>query len=227
MLPFVESNYHFKNDFATYKALRQGLYYVDTDKTIGKMAKRLADNTPPVISGVAGYATLEFIRNKMADSEDKIVAMSDEIETSVGAAMECRNELNEAALNTSWRLNYDLAFSAIFAMISAFGFVTKRKLLGLVGLIATSVMMFSFIDELDIRSGELNLQFDRLRDICQSIASSSNDLSLLCQNHNFVYDIMRRRYGRAFTHAEVEDDGEFEEPYDPDATPPTSDAQFV
>lgn len=220
MTPYVLSGYRSKDNLAAYQALRHGLYHVNAEQTIDRMAASLAAETPPIYSRVAGHATLGDIRKMMIDSQSRVAHLAEEVENYVAEANGSSYALATAANETLWRTRYDLVVSAVFAGLSVLGFATKRKAAGLIGLLASGAMLFSFLDELDIRVGELNSQYEYLREVCRTAAINTLDFSLLYSNHNFVHGIMKRRFGRAFTHGEVETEAGLSEVYDPEAATP-------
>ena len=217
MTPYIQSGYRVKDDLVAFQALRHGLYHVDAERTIDRMAATLSPDTPPIYSRVAGHATLGEIRKMMIDSQSKLADLAEDLEDYVAEAKGCSNALSTAANETVWRLRYDLMSSAVFATLGVLGFATKRKMAGLIGLLAAGTTLFSFLDELDIRVGELDSQFDYLREVCHTAAAKTLDFSLLYSNHNFLHGIMKRRFGRAFTHGEVEYEDGLSEAYDPEA----------
>ena len=218
MAPFAKPKTRLFDRLLTLRSLHLGHYYVDTNHAIDNMAKRGSGELDAACEYILPNETLADARHVAKNSEEYIHESINYINAQSESLVNETVNLADIAFQTKWRLRYDAVFAGAFAIVGLIAASRKKKPFAVVSLCASLVSAYSFIDELDIRSDELNFEFDKLRDHCQSVARSLLELATDRANHNFFVDAMKERFGDAFTHG-TDDPDELNEPYDPGYTP--------
>ena len=220
MAPFAKPKTRLLDRLLTLRSLHLGHYYVDTNRAIDDMAKRGSGDFDATCEYILPNETLADARHVAKNSEEYIQSSINYINAESTLIMNETINLADIAFQTKWRLSYDAIFAGIFAVVGLVAATRKKKSFAVISFCASLVSACSFIDELDIRSDELNFEFDKLTDHCQSVARSLLELATDRANHNFFVDAMKKRFGDAFTHG-TDDPDELNEPYDPGYAPPT------
>ena len=88
MAPFVSTRSRLRDSILTFRALFNDTYAVDTDQAIDHMAKRIVErgDFDQVWSIFCPDATKESLRQYMAESQDRILGIKNEIELSASEA---------------------------------------------------------------------------------------------------------------------------------------------
>lgn len=215
MPPFVKTNLRLRDNLATFKALHRGLYHVDADDAINRMTETMEQKTTHTVTVVAHYSPLASIREMAAALNAEIDTLVNIYDDTVADAHTSRDNLSDFANKARHSLYRDLIFATAYATASVVSFTAKRRLLGLASLVAAGTHLYSFLDELDVRAPELNQRFEQLREICAYAAGDFVDFELLQSNYDFFCEVMKRRFGSAFTSDEIENVDDLAEPYVP------------
>ena len=214
MAPFVKSSFRLKDNFLTLRSLRDGLYEVNVDRVIDDMSKRVSESGifTPLAAGIRPDATMGQLREYLMSNQARIGALANDIEMMAENAEGCGDTMRDMAACTKWRLGYDVALAAIFSAFGVAGIVVKRKFATFIGFFAAVGFALSFLDELDIRSAELNEQFDCLHTLCNCAAEDLIEFALRRSGHNFMFHVLKDRFGDAFEDPDPTEE-ELEETY--------------
>lgn len=212
MAPFASPKSRLKDRLLTLRSLHLGHYYVDTNRVIDRMARRESRYPDVAFTYILPSETLAEARQVASNACENILSDIQSINVESESVTNAAINLADIAFHTKWRLGYNVAFSVVFGVISASAIVLKRKPLALVSGLAALISALSFLDELDIRSDELNYGFDNLRANCRDLATHLLELSTDHANHIFFVEAMKKRFGEAFTRG-TDDPDELSEPY--------------
>lgn len=207
-----------KKNFATYHALRNGVY----DNAFCNFLEKLEDDAGKgpvtVMMKVPEDAIAAQIRDMMAEQEWQLADIIERLSYGLRDAESCNDALMDISVYTKWRLGFDLIASSIFGFIGVVGFIAKCKAAGIVGLLAALSYLLTFLDELDIRRVELNDQLEDLESICDNIKSDLAEYNVREINHNFIEKIMVERFGKGFM-SDNPDPDDLMETFNPDIDP--------
>ena len=207
-----------KENFAVYRDLRKGAYDAVLEEFLETLEKDSNEGPSVILTKMPGDAIVAQIRQMIAQRESWLMDLINRMQCELLDAKSCDNVLVDIAAYTKWRLGFDLVFAALFGSIGAFGFLTKRKLAGAVGLLASFAHVLAFLDELDIRRTELDDQLKDLQSICDGIKDDLSEYNLQHTNYEFVKEVMLSRFGEVITSKNPDPD-DLMETYDPDADP--------
>lgn len=199
MAPFVRSGSAVRDSLKTIVALKRGCYDVNANQAIDKMSERIAQRSPMIALGVNRQTTLYDIRKKMGASQTRILNLAKKIEDDLADADDCSEAMSYLAYCTKLKLICTAVITATFSGLGLVGLMAKRKFAMTVAFIAAGVTILSLMDDLEMRSVELNSQFDYLREICNEAAHSLIDLALYSTGHNFLFSVMKERFGESLT----------------------------
>ena len=217
MAPFAVSGNRIKDRLATLRSLYLDRYFVDVNHVIDRMAKRQSQTEWSTCSYTRPDATLAEVRGAVIESQCRIYDQCRDINEKAKTVTNEAANLADIAICTKWRLIYDALSTGIFVGIGALCVFHKKKLAALVSLLSALVTTYSFFDELDIRSDELNFEFDYLRELCAHLAEDILDFAIIRENHNFFAAVLKKRFGEVFVDG-TDDPDELLETYVPDAS---------
>lgn len=218
MAKFAKGLSRLKENLTVYRNLRKGAYDAVLEEFLESLEKGVDEGPSVIITKMPGDTIVAQIRQMILQRESWLLDLIDKLQHELSDAKSCDNVLVDIAAYTKWRLGFDLVFATLFGSIGVLGFLTKRKLAGTIGLLASFIQALAFLDELDIRRTELDDQLNDLRSICNSIKDDLAEYNLHHTNYEFVKETMLSRFGEVVTSKNPDPD-DLMETYDPDADP--------
>lgn len=211
MTPYIKSQIPGVNVLLTLKGLFTGVYDVNTDSAIDKMAERLSKRPNMIFVEIPPCATAKGVLSYVASSQARLSNLIYEIETLGGSVEACNTILAETARHARRQLLLELVSGIVYVALGVAGLALQQTLAGGACIGMAVVMLCLFAMELKMRTEELNEEFDCLREMCEDTAESLLELSMRKDLHNYVVNYATERFGEGFL------DGKFDEDeYDDD-----------